>query len=83
MNRLKSYSRNGKSSPKYAICNCIVMSNVLKTVMSDKEITAEMHILLASIYSFRYMFAYSAGVHKAIDKYCSFFKVDLSYTSWY
>eukprot|EP00986_Skeletonema_menzelii_P013820 scaffold8448_cov188-Skeletonema_menzelii.AAC.1 len=76
-----SWEKNCNSPPKHAIANGFAIGHVPEQIISnDEEITEEMCALLSPVRPFAYIFAYSAGAHKAIRGHFSFFEVDLTHT---
>eukprot|EP00957_Ditylum_brightwellii_P082974 6308562-Ditylum_brightwellii.AAC.1 len=49
-------------------------------IIENENITEQMSSLLARVRPFAYIFAYTAGAHKAIRGHFSFFEVDLTHT---
>ena len=69
------------SPPKFAISNGFAIGHVPTDVIeADNQITQQMSSLLAPVRPFAYIFAYTAGAHKAIRGHFSFFEVDLTHT---
>ena len=72
---------NSKSDtpPKHAISNGFAIGSIPRDLIANEEITEEMCALLAPVRPFAYIFAYTAGAHKAIRGHFSFFEVDLTH----
>ena len=66
--------------PKHAIANGFAIGSVPESIVPNKDISEEMCALLSPIRAFGYVFAYSAGAHRAIRGHFSFFEVDLNHT---
>ena len=80
-NCTNSWAKKGcDSPPKHAIANGFAIGHVPESVIVNEKITEEMCALLSPVRAFGYIFAYSAGAHKAIRGHFSFFEVDLTHT---
>ena len=66
--------------PKHAISNGFAIGHIPKHIIPDEDITEQMSALVARVRPFAYVFAYTAGAHKAIRGHFSFFEVDLDHT---
>ena len=66
--------------PKHAISNGFAIGHIPTEVIANEKITEQMCSLLAPVRPFAYIFAYTAGAHKAIRGHFSFFEVDLTHT---
>ena len=68
------------SPPKHAISNGFAIGHIPEHIIKDEDITEQMSALVARVRPFAYLFAYTAGAHKAIRGHFSFFEVDLDHT---
>ncbi len=66
--------------PKHAIANGFAIGSVPESIVANEDISEEMCALLSPVRAFGYIFAYSAGAHRAIRGHFSFFDVDLNHT---
>ena len=57
----------------------VAIGSIPRDLIANEEITEEMCALLAPVRPFAYIFAYTAGAHKAIRGHFSFFEVDLTH----
>ncbi|KAL7451819.1 hypothetical protein ACHAWC_004215 [Mediolabrus comicus] len=74
-------NKDSDNPPKHAISNGFAIGHIPKDVIKDDiEITEQMSSVLAPVRPFAYIFAYTAGAHKAIRGHFSFFEVDLTHT---
>eukprot|EP00984_Skeletonema_dohrnii_P016910 scaffold7595_cov74-Skeletonema_dohrnii-CCMP3373.AAC.3 len=60
--------------PKHAISNGFAIGHIPMDIIENENITEQMSSLLARVRPFAYIFAYTAGAHKAIRGHFSFFE---------
>ena len=76
-----SWLKKHDTPPKHAISNGFAIGHIPTDIIrSNDEVTDEMCSLLSPVRPFAYIFAYTAGAHKAIRGHFSFFEVDLTHT---
>ena len=77
-----AWNNANDAPPKYAISNGFAIGHIPTDDIGieDVNITEEMCSLLAPVRPFAFIFAYTAGAHKAIRGHFSFFEVDLTHT---
>ena len=74
-----AWHNDSDSPPKYAISNGFAIGHIPTDIIANEKITEQMCSLLAPVRPFAYIFAYTAGAHKAIRGHFSFFEVDLTH----
>ena len=74
-----SWCNKSDTPPKHAISNGFAIGHIPEDIIADEDVTDEMSSLIAPVRPFAYIFAYTAGAHKAIRGHFSFFEVDLTH----
>jgi len=78
----KSWTRICDTPPKHAISNGFAIGSIPANIIANDndDVTEDMCAILSPVRPFGYIFAYTAGAHRAIRGHFSFFEVDLTHT---